>query len=136
MLVHITNNTYPCVIYDGEEQTYGCCKSNIHHVASLKVPNVPWDFIVLKTIYLHIVSESSKVRTQLINTCKIFYIHNAKLVDIFRAVFLVFVSVYIFICKNESSLVWFNIFVDDKWIICNENNLFLELELLLYQSRY
>ena len=72
--MHITNNTYPCVIYDSEEQTYGCCKSNIHHVACLKVPNVPRDFIVLKPIHLHVVAESSKVRTLSVNTGKIFYI--------------------------------------------------------------
>ena len=39
--MHITTNTYPCVIYNSEEQTYGCGESNIHHIACLKVPNVP-----------------------------------------------------------------------------------------------
>ena len=66
--MHITNNTYPCIIYNSEEQTYGCGKSNIHHVACLKVPNVPGDVIALMTIHLHVVLESSKVKTQSVNT--------------------------------------------------------------------
>lgn len=114
-LMHITNNTYPCVIYNSEEQAYGCCKSNIHHVACLKVPNVPGDVIVLKLIHLHdVVSESSKVRTQSVNTWKILYLYNVKLVDLFTTLFLIIVSMFIFICNNESNLVWFKIFVNEE----------------------
>ena len=113
--MHITNNTYPCIIYNSEEQTYGCGKSNIHHVARLKVPNVPGDVIVLKLIHLHdVVSESSKVRTQSVNTWKILYLYNVKLVDLFTTLFLIIVSMFIFICNNESNLVWFKIFVNEE----------------------
>ena len=66
--MHIANTTYPCVIYNNEEQTYGCGKPNIHHVACLKVPNVPGDVILLKPIHLHGVSESSKVKQQSVHT--------------------------------------------------------------------
>ena len=66
--MHIANNAYSCVIYNSEEQTYGCGKSNIHHVACLKVPNVPGYVIVLKPIHLHVVSKSSNVETESVNT--------------------------------------------------------------------